>query len=182
MLLAGLRCGTAAFDYCALVGRESYLVLALGSSVDVHYRLRPLRLPLACAECLFAEVSFASGISRNVWNLSVSGFTSVWLDHGLVATVGHCSAGARPRQARRSSHWARAFWSVWMGVVVFLAILGRYTNIICGTGAARWSDASSLANSQVGALGLIGHLLLCTELFAGRYDLEQVREHYLRSV
>lgn len=85
------------------------------------------------------------------------------------------------RPATRIALWSRVWGSTLMVVVVFLAILGRYTNInLENPVPLRWSDAFFSGDSQVGALGLNPVIFFYDTLKVPqeRYDLDQVREHY----
>ncbi|MFT6464171.1 MAG: hypothetical protein ACJARL_000958 [Halopseudomonas sp.] len=77
--------------------------------------------------------------------------------------------------------WSRILGSVVMVILVFLALLGRYTNInLQNPVPLRWSDAFFAGDSELGALGLNPVLFFYDTLSVPqeRYDLDQVREHY----
>lgn len=85
------------------------------------------------------------------------------------------------RPARSIALWPRIWGSALMTVVVFLAILGRTSNInLENPVPLRWNDAFFAGDSQLGALGLNPVIFFYDTLKvpAERYDLGQVREHY----
>jgi hypothetical protein len=76
---------------------------------------------------------------------------------------------------------SRIWGSCLMVVIVFLAILGRFTNINPENPVPlRWSDAFFSGDSQVGALGINPVIFFYDTLSISqeRYDLAQVRQHY----
>ncbi|UAW97634.1 sulfatase-like hydrolase/transferase [Halopseudomonas nanhaiensis] len=85
------------------------------------------------------------------------------------------------RPAIRIGLWSRIWGSSLMVVLVFLAILGRYTNInLENPVPLRWSDAFFSGDSQLGALGLNPVIFFYDTMGVPqeRYDLDQVRRHY----
>ena len=137
-----------------------YLVLALGIVLLMyiidfgHYAYLGVRLN-ASALKFIAD----AGISQQmVWET----YPVIWITLGwltmLVATVWalfRLERATLDKPKTVISLGSRILGSVLMVIVVFLAILGRYTNInLENPVPLRWSDAFFSGDSQVGALGL----------------------------
>lgn len=163
-----------------------YLVLALGIVLLMyiidfgHYAYLGVRLN-ASALKFIAD----AGISQQmVWET----YPVIWITLGwltmLVATVWalfRLERATLDKPKTVISLGSRILGSVLMVIVVFLAILGRYTNInLENPVPLRWSDAFFSGDSQVGALGLNPVIFFYDTLSVPqeRFDLEQVREHY----
>lgn len=167
------------------IGRV-YLVLALAIVLLMyifdfgHYAYLGVRLNASALK--FIEDAAIS--QQMVWET----YPVIWISLGWMSMlVLTCLALFRfervtlDRPARRISLWSRIWGSTAMVVLVFLAILGRYTNInLENPVPLRWSDAFFSGDSQLGALGLNPVIFFYDTLSVpeNRYDLDQVREHY----
>ncbi|MEH6386778.1 MAG: sulfatase-like hydrolase/transferase [Pseudomonas profundi] len=167
------------------VGR-AYLLLALAVILLVyildfgHYAYLGVRLN-ASALKFIADVQISQ---QMVWE----SYPVVWITLGWLALVlPVCYAlwslekVTLNRQEKRIGLWSRVLGSVAMVVVVFLALLGRYSNLnLENPVPLRWNDAFFAGDTQLGALGLNPVIFFYDTLLVpqDRYDLEQVREHY----
>lgn len=163
-----------------------YLVLALGIVILLyildfgHYAYLGVRLNASALKF----VADAAISQQMVWeSYPVIWITLAWLTL-LVAAVWallRLEKVTLDKPKPPIALWSRILGSVVMVMVVFLAILGRYTNInLENPVPLRWSDAFFSGDSQVGALGLNPVIFFYDTLSVPqeRYDLEQVREFY----
>ena len=167
------------------VGRL-YLVIALAIVLLMyiidfgHYAYLGVRLNASALKFLAdAQIS-----QQMLWETyPVIWITLAWLAL-LLITVGALIGLERltfNRPALRIGLWSRIWGSTLMVVLVFLAILGRYTNInLENPVPLRWSDAFFAGDTQLGALGLNPVIFFYDTLAVPqeRYDIEQVRRHY----
>lgn len=167
------------------VGR-AYLLIALAIVLFMyiidfgHYAYLGVRLNASALK--FLE---DAGISRQmVWE----SYPVIWIALGwLVMLVGSFWALLRLEREtldRPRTHiglGSRIWGSCLMVVVVFMAILGRFSNInLENPVPLRWSDAFFSGDSQLGALG-INPVIFFYDTIAipqERYDLAEVRKHY----
>lgn len=167
------------------IGRV-YLIVALAIVLLMyiidfgHYAYLGVRLNASALKFLAdAQIS-----QQMLWETyPVVWITLAWLAL-LLITVGALIGLERltfNRLPVRIGLWSRIWGSSLMVVLVFLAILGRYTNInLENPVPLRWSDAFFSGDSQLGALGLNPVIFFYDTMGVPqeRYDLEQVRRHY----
>jgi hypothetical protein len=163
-----------------------YLLIALAVVLFMyiidfgHYAYLGVRLNASALK--FIE---DAGISQQmVWeSYPVIWITLAW----LVMLLGSFWALVRLERATldrsdtRIGLGSRIWGSCLMVVIVFLAILGRFSNInLENPVPLRWSDAFFSGDSQVGALGINPVIFFYDTIFIPqeRYDLAQVRAHY----
>lgn len=167
------------------VGR-TYLLLALAVILVIyfldfgHYAYLGVRLN-ASALKFIADVQISQ---QMVWE----SYPVVWITLGWLAlllpvfyALWSLEKITLNRREKRISLWSRIVGSVAMVIVVFLALLGRYSNLnLENPVPLRWNDAFFAGDTQLGALGLNPVIFFYDTLLVpqDRYDLEQVREHY----
>lgn len=165
---------------------RSYLLIALAVVLFMyiidfgHYAYLGVRLNASALK--FIE---DAGISQQmVWE----SYPVIWITLGwlvmLVATFWALLRLEREtldRADTRIGLGSRIWGSCLMVVVVFLAILGRFSNInLENPVPLRWSDAFFSGDSQLGALG-INPVIFFYDTIAipqERYDLDEVRKYY----
>lgn len=186
MLLAWLPRWNSLRSQTLRWGSRVYLLVALAIVLFMyiidfgHYAYLGVRLNASALK--FIE---DAGISQQmVWeSYPVIWIALAWLTLLLASfwALVRLEQGTLDRPATHIGLGSRIWGSCAMVVIVFLAILGRTSNInLENPVPLRWSDAFFSGDSQLGALG-INPVIFFYDTVAipqERYDLAEVRKHY----